>query len=299
MTPFLLKGTLLNEIWGGEYIKNLLGIDEPDTVVSQLLSLCGSRKAESVISSGEFAGLGITEALSANPKKLMGEGEKGNALPFSVRIIDSAERTPIEVSDADRLWFVLDCKQNAELLLGLVKETTSATVSSCLSKGTFTDLCSLVKVKKGDAYLIPSGVPFAAGRGVVIAEIAAAGKSYTLTDYGRVDADGARRTLNTEAQKLIKPKAPTLAEDDTMLFPFGTVKTLGSSLEFTAELLELDGNGGLYDRDNFCVLLVTDGRAIISYPSGNLSIKAGDCVWLPPDTRIILTGKTQLINIHR
>ncbi len=298
ITPLLLKGAVLSEIWGGTSLKEYIATEEE--TISSVYLLKADGKNCSTVKSGEQNGLSLPYAL-----EVLGKGALGKRLadfkkfPFSVTLIDSAERTPLYVSTADRLWYVLDAQRDAELMLGLKKRLTGAEFEKYLAKGELSVMFNLIKVKKGQALFIPAGTPFAAGAGVTLAQVAAVGESYCISDYGRVYEDGHRIPLQTKkAFEALNFKALPTPQDDTVLYPFGTVKTLAAADGFIGELLELDGNAGLYDKNSISALLVTDGKAVISYPSGNLSLKKGDCALLPADLRIILSGRAQIINVH-
>ncbi len=299
MTPFLLKGTLQNEFWGGSRLKELMGLKTELEAISCVTQL--DIGDDIFIASGDRTKALLSETLKSNPLRYLGGNFTGENPPFSVRFIDSSERSPIEVSTSDRLWFILDCEEGAEILAGFTKKLTATMLTTSITKKTLSEICRFIGVKKGESYFIPAGTLYALGRGVSVVEISATGgETHLISDYDRTYPDGTKRNIDINgAVGISKNTHAETPEDDAMLFPFGTVRALGSCKGFTAEILDLDGgNAGLYDKDGFSVLCVTDGRAIISYPSGNLSISTGDCVWLPPDTRIIITGKTQIINIH-
>ena len=85
---------------------------------------------------------------------------------------------------------------------------------------------------------------------------------------------------------------------DVTLYPFGTVRELAKCEYFTTELINLDGNVGIYDNDSFISLLVLDGEVAISYPGGMMRLKKGDSVFIPAGLKIRLTGAAEIIYTH-
>ncbi len=301
MKPLLLKGPILNDIWGGSYLRDNLGIEMQSETASAMLALNAQKSNPCIIRSGELGGLSLYEAINSYGEDILGKASAKKGLPFCVSIIDSAERTPMEVSSGDRLWYILDCAKDAAIISGFSKKMTALELEKQITSNNISSICRFTPVKKGETYFIPAGTVYAAGKNIAFVEIATAKcETYCVNDYSRIYPDGSRKAVDIkQALSLIKQTAiPKVSEDDTTLFPFGTVKTLGCGKGFNAELLELDGNAGLFDRDNFSVVLITQGSAIVSYPSGNLSLKKGELVLLPPAVKIILTGRAQLMNIH-
>ena len=85
---------------------------------------------------------------------------------------------------------------------------------------------------------------------------------------------------------------------DVTLYPFGTVRELAKCDYFTAELINLDGNVGVYDNESFISLLVTEGEVLLSYTGGMMSLKKGDSVFVPATLKVSLIGTAEIIYTH-
>ena len=158
-------------------------------------------------------------------------------------------------------------------------------------------------VKKGDVFFIEAGTMHAIGKGILIAEVQQnSNTTYRVSDYGRLGADGKPRQLHIKqavaVTKTQKPTRPYGDVGDVTLYPFGTVRELAKCDYFTTELINLDGNVGIYDDESFLSLLVIDGEVLLSYTGGMMKLKKGDSVFIPAMLKTRLTGTAEIIYTH-
>lgn len=280
-TPLLLQGQAENEAWGGRRLCDNFGIVCEDT--AQTISAINLFSENVKIKSGEYAGLTLLEAARLTAKTARG---KKAGLPFSVRLVSKRQSTPAVISQGDRLIYIAECDEDCKLLLGFKRTVKPAAIEAAVEKGTLSDMLEAVRLSAGEARFIPAGTPHSLRENCVAVVISAEGAQ--LTQDSPEFAKSAR----------LSPLKEKSLDDETMLFPFGTVKQLLKSKRFTCELLRLNGNAGLCEKDSFSLLTVTDGSAVISYPSGNLSLSRGDCMLLPAGIRIIISGRADILNLH-
>lgn len=82
-------------------------------------------------------------------------------------------------------WYVVDAKENAELIVG-TNGCTKEQFQKAIENNDVENCLNRIKVKKGDAFLIDSGLVHAIGAGLVIAEIQQNSDiTYRVYDYGR------------------------------------------------------------------------------------------------------------------
>ena len=101
-----------------------------------------------------------------------------------------------------------------------------------------------------------------------------------------------------DVMKTRKNNLPYGQGGDMTLYPFGTVRELGHTDIFKADLITMDGNLGLYGEKKAVSLVVVSGEIIMSYASGNMRLKAGDSLLIPPNIKTKLSGKAEVIQIE-
>ncbi|MBO7519802.1 MAG: class I mannose-6-phosphate isomerase [Clostridia bacterium] len=298
-------------------LKNYTGAQAPeisaqaaDYADAQAFLLSGREDSESVVKNGAFSGLGLNEVL---PKICKDRDFSLTGFPLTVKLINTRERLPVKVYPDDEyasshggncgkisLLYIIDCKKDAETVYGLSRNVSPEELKTRVQNGSLSAICKFVNCKKGDVFFIPPGVVFAVGGGISALEISSNSDSeYIISDYGRIGADGKPRPLQInralDVMKTRKNNLPYGQGGDMTLYPFGTVRELGSSDVFKTELITMDGNMGLYDEEKLISLVMLSGELIISYPSGNMSVRAGDSLLIPPKIRTKLSGRGEVI----
>lgn len=291
ISPLLLKSAVLTDDWGSALLCDGFGVtfgeDDKPPIISELISFCGTGKPQSTVRSGEYAGLSLSKAVERMGRPALGERlKKADKFPFSIKIISPGKDLPLTVSKSARLFYIIDCVKDSKAALGFKREIKNNELVSAVKLRTAEQLCRFITVNKGDCITVPPKTVFSLHAGVTAVEISAANNVLTADDSDFL------KTVSTAKAAEIK------TDDETMLFPFGTVKTVSAKDEFVCELLSLDGNAGLFDGKSFSAFIVIDGEAIVSYPSGNISLSRGDCVFLPAGLRIIISGRADILNVH-
>lgn len=271
--------------------------------------LSGRDESESAVKNGEFAGLGLNEALI----KIGGDCFTDIGFPVTVKLISTKERLPVKVYPDDEyallhgapagrisLVYILDCKQGAEMVYGLSRNVSPEELKTRVQNGSLSAICNFVNVQKGDVFFIPPGVVFAIGGGIAALEISNNSESeYIISDYGRLDRNGKPRPLQVNrALDVMKTRKNSLRYGnvgDMTLYPFGTVRELGVCDVFKAELIAMDGNVGFYEDENLISVILVSGEVDMSYASGNMHLKAGDSVLIPKKVKVKLTGKAEVV----
>lgn len=312
--PLLLKAPLKDYLWGGTRLRVEFGFESDADRIAEAWVLSCHKDGASTVRNGEYAGLTLPQVLERWGRQAL--GGRAAALPYFpllIKLIDAKDRLSIQVHPDDtyalknegeygktEMWYVVDCEKDARLIYGFQHEITRSEFARRVRDNTLTDVCNYVPVKKGDVFFIPAGTLHAIGKGILIAEIQQnSNTTYRVSDYGRLGADGKPRALHIDqALAVTKTQPPTEkygAVGEIREYPFGRVRSLASCPMFTAQLLSLNGTAALKTADSFQALLVLDGDAVISYAGGNFRVRRGDCVFVPADYRILLTGCAEVI----
>ncbi len=297
MYPMLLNPVLKNDIWGGTKLISDFGLSTEKATVSQAVMLSGRDNSAITIRNGSLAGQRLMDILPF-----------GKDIAVEIKLIDTADRTSIKTClckdgplfNTDTLLYIADCEPSAEIIYGLYRDISVSEFERAVNLNQISKFCNFIKVKKGDLFIIPSKTVWAIGKGIVALQISpSSAKEYRIYDYGRKGADNTPRKLhlNSIANQICTAKntLPFGNIGEVMLYPFGTVRELFVCEKFGCQLLNIDGMFGAYEKNSFISIIMIDGSATVSYPSGNIHIKKGDSLLIPKDTRIKITGKAQLL----
>lgn len=317
MYPLLLKAPIKDYLWGGTRLKDEFGFETDTQKAAEAWVLSAHKDGASIVKNGELAGLTLPEAVAALGDKALGKkAAEFEYFPILIKLIDAKESLSVQVHPDDEyalknegeygkteMWYIVDAEPDAQLIYGFNREIDRAEFERRIRNNTLTEVCNYVPVKKGDIFFISAGTLHAIGKGILIAEIQQNSNStYRVSDYGRLGADGKPRPLHIDkaiaVTKTVPPTEPYGDVGELTLYPFGLVRTLAECDLFTTELLSLNGNAGMCEKDSFLSLLVLEGESVLSYSGGNMRMKRGDSVFVPAGLRFVLSGKSEIICTH-
>ena len=337
-TPFLLQPASKDYLWGGCRLNDDFGKNINMQPLAETWECSTHPDGPSVVANGNYAGMTLTEVLKNRPA-LLGThplqitGGKAE-LPILVKFIDAKKDLSVQVHPNDEyarihengslgkteMWYVLDARDNAELVYGFNQDVTEDTVRKSIEEGTIEKFLNHVPVHKNDLFFIEAGTVHAIGSGALIAEIQEnSNLTYRLYDYKRVDKNGKERELHIDKAMQVanlrssaEPKQPMRV----LKYKKGRASELLTRCKyFQVErlLLNTEINRNLTDyktdTNSFHALLCTEGCGVIAgakKASSNHSTKEdvhinffkGDCIFIPADSiPLKLHGKAQLLDI--
>lgn len=317
MYPLLLKAPIKDYLWGGTRLIDEFGFKTDKEKAAEAWVLSCHKDGNSIVKNGEHAGKTLQEVLNVWGKEVLGAKAAGfTYFPILIKLIDAKDRLSVQVHPDDEyalahegeygkteMWYVVDCDEGAQLIYGFNQDISQGEFLERINNNNLSPVCNYVPVKKGDVFFIEAGTMHAIGKGILIAEVQQnSNTTYRVSDYGRLGADGKPRQLHIkQAVEVTKTEVPTMPYGnvgDVTLYPFGTVRELAKCDYFTAELINLDGNVGVYDNESFISLLVTEGEVLLSYTGGMMSLKKGDSVFVPATLKVSLIGTAEIIYTH-
>lgn len=317
MYPLLLKAPIKDYLWGGTRLIDEFGFKTDKEKAAEAWVLSCHKDGNSIVKNGEYAYKTLQEVLDAWGKAALGvKAEKFTYFPVLIKLIDAKDRLSVQVHPDDEyalshegeygkteMWYVVDCDEGAQLIYGFNQDISQGEFLERINSNNLSPVCNYVPVKKGDVFFIEAGTMHAIGKGILIAEVQQnSNTTYRVSDYGRLGADGKPRQLHIkqalDVTKTKRPVRPYGNVGDVTLYPFGTVRELARCDYFTAELIKLDGNVGIYDNESFMSLLITEGEALLSYTGGMMSLKKGDSVFVPATLKVSLIGTAEIIYTH-
>ena len=317
MYPLLLKAPIKDYLWGGTRLIDEFGFKTDKEKAAEAWVLSCHKDGNSIVKNGEHAGKTLQEVLDVWGKEVLGAKAAGfTYFPILIKLIYAKDRLSVQVHPDDEyalahegeygkteMWYVVDCDEGAQLIYGFNQDISQGEFLERINNNNLSPVCNYVPVKKGDVFFIEAGTMHAIGKGILIAEVQQnSNTTYRVSDYGRLGADGKPRQLHIkQAVEVTKTEVPTMPYGnvgDVTLYPFGTVRELAKCDYFTAELINLDGNVGVYDNESFISLLVTEGEVLLSYTGGMMSLKKGDSVFVPATLKVSLIGTAEIIYTH-
>lgn len=290
MNPMLLSPAFKDYLWGGTRLKEEFGKKSDLDIVAESWELSTHKDGQSVVASGEFAGMTLGEFVEKNPSVLGENCKKFEFFPILIKFIDAKDNLSIQVHPDDEyalkntggygkteMWYILDCEEGASLYYGFKEEITKEQFKASIEDNTLLDYLNKVEVKKGDVYFIEAGTVHAIGKGIVICEIQQnSNTTYRVYDYDRRDAQGNARELHVEKAlevSVTKPPMEYKQENENLL---------AKCKYFTVEKADVDGEMEFaIDETSFKSVIVTEGDGTLTLGDCEMQIKKGDSIFIP------------------
>ena len=313
MYPLLLSAPLKDYIWGGTKLKDEYGFETDLERVSEAWVLACNKDGDGTVLNGEMKGKPLSEVLKLWGDKAIGErAAKFPYFPLLIKLIDACDRLSLQVHPNDEyamrvegefgkteMWYVVDCEPGAQLIYGLTKKIGKEEFERRIRDNTIEEVCNFVPVKKGDVFFIKAGTLHAIGNGILIAEVQQnSNTTYRVSDYGRLGADGKPRALHIDkAIDVTKTEPPTVPYGqvgEVMNVGNSSIRSLASCPLFTAEALKLKGDYTV-SSDGFVSVVVLSGEINAAWDGGELGLKKGSSLFIPANTRTVLSGEGEAL----
>ncbi len=323
--PFLLKPAGIEMLWGGSRLRDDFSKNIDSEKLAETWECSTHPDGQSIVASGVFKDLTLSEVISKNPEYLGKKLKKLSDLPILVKLIDAQQDLSIQVHPSDEqarklenlpngkmeFWYVLDANKDSKLVYGLNHKLTTKQLSESISDRSIEKYLQKIPVKKGDIFFVNPGTIHAIGAGVLIAEIQQNSNiTYRLYDYDRIDNKGRKRELHIEKAL----KVANLEESSIPKQPMRVLKyQKGCATEllcrckyFQVErlLINTERTRILYKTtstdQSFEIYICINGCGIMLYESNKvLLLFKGDCVFLPANSvNIKIHGCLELLRIY-
>lgn len=313
---FTFRPYLKTVIWGGDKIKNFKGIETNLTDIGESWEISGVPGHESVVATGDDAGLTISSLIEKYKSDLVGEHvyqRYGDLFPLLIKIIDARDRLSIQVHPDDTLaaarhnsagktemWYVIDADDNADIISGLSKEITPDEYRRRVANNSITDVLAHHPSHAGDVFFLPAGRIHAIGAGNLIAEIQQTSDiTYRVYDYDRRGADGQPRQLHVEEAadaidyKVYDDYVTRYDRDADGEVP------LVKCRYFDVEKVAVNGSFELkHDGTSFNILICIGGQCTVTVDTTEtVTISRGDTILIAAAARgIVIDGNATLLS---
>lgn len=297
--PFLLSPVAKSAIWGGTRLRRDWGktADLPNIAETWELSVRDTERC--TVRNGNYEGQTLYKVLKTLGPRAVGAGFTGDRFPLLIKFIDASDRLSVQVHPDDayaaatadglgktEVWHIVEAEEGAQILCGLRDGLTRADFVAAVERGDFLSPLAAHKVKAGETYFIPAGMPHAIGAGILVAEIQQnCDLTYRVYDYDRVGADGAKRPLHVkQALDVVRPF--TAAEVDAIRFARGKGEgVLAACPYFTVRRIEVTVRARFNaDSKSFHSLLVLAGTGTVTANGVEVAFTKGDSIFLPADS---------------
>lgn len=300
MGPLKFKPILKTVVWGGEKIKDFIGINTDLEEIGESWEISGVGGSETPVDGGIHSGKNINQLIKEYKGELLGNKvyeQYGDEFPILIKFIDALGDLSIQVHPDNELaekrhgckgktemWYVIDADEDAYLYCGLSKAITPEEYEERAKNGTITEVLCKHRVKKGDVFFIPAGRIHAICSGCFIAEIQQTSNiTYRIFDYNRPGLDGKPRQLHIEEAKdaidyTVYPEyrihISEVNDAENVLVDCDFFHT--SIWNITRE-----DNIDLSQDDSFIAVICIDGSGSISSDGETVSIRKGENVLIP------------------
>lgn len=321
--PFLIKPIAKNYLWGGRRLNDDFGFGFEGDCLAEAW-VCSTH--EDGLSTVPKYNCTLKEILETNPEWLGTHPLQITngipCLPVLIKLIDAKKDLSVQVHPDDdyaktnenslgktELWYVLDSKDDSELIYGFNRDVDKCIIKKAIYDGDVEKLLNHVPISKGNVFYIEPGIVHAIGSGALVVEIQESSNvTYRLYDYNRLDADGQKRQLHVEkALDVMNVNASDSPRQPMRVLKYrnGCANELLARCKyFQVErmILNTEANRDLVSyqtqSNSFHALLCVDGCGTISYDGFMINFFKGDCIFVPAESVVLkLHGKMQILDV--
>ena len=290
MYPIKFENLYYDKVWGGRDLGSFR-TNLPNGNIGESWDIACHSNGMGVVANGKFKGMTFNELINNYNEEIFGKGIKNGEFPLLVKLINSNENLSVQVHPNDEYarkvedsfgkteaWYVVDAKEGAELIVG-TNGCTKEQFEEAIRNNNVEECLNRIKVKKGDAFLINSGLVHAICSGLVIAEIQQNSDiTYRVYDYGRPREIHVEKSLEVIDFDL---KAERLVED-FKVFTGYKYTALCESKYFIIEKYIINSKVNMSSYINrFSIITCVDGNGLINYKDGTEVVNKGDSLLIP------------------
>ena len=314
--PLQFEPILKERIWGGKQLNTLLNKPITSEITGESWELSAVEGAVSVVSSGAFKGISLTEIIEKFPEELLGTAvykRFGKQFPLLFKYLDAREDLSIQVHPNDELarkrhhsfgktemWYVVQADPKARIIVGFKEPSSPEAYLKSLHDHSILSLLDSKQAQVGDVFFLETGTVHAIGAGLVVAEIQQTSDiTYRIYDFDRKDANGNTRELHVD----LALEAINYGKTDTQK-TYAKIPNQSNEVVdcpyFTTNFIPLDGNFKTQKNgDSFTVYMCTDGDFELRCGAEKFQYQKGDTVLVPASVRDFeLQGQASVLEIY-
>lgn len=281
-----------HNIWGGTRLNREFGYPIEGDDIGECWGISAHPNGDGTVASGAYQGMKLSELWEKHPELFGNTGM--DRFPLLIKIIDAKDDLSIQVHPDDayakvhengslgktECWFILDCKENATLVVGHNAKTKEE-LEQMIHEGKWKEFIREIPIKPGDFIQIDPGTVHAIKGGTLLLETQQSSDiTYRVYDYDR-KWNGKLRELHVK-QSLDVIKTPFQPAKDQR----SITHTEGADLEhletcpyYTVEKYDIHGTWDHVFEAGFVNASVIEGEGSIN----GRKIKKGDHFIIPAD----------------
>ena len=315
MQPLFLEPVFVDKIWGGTKLKDSFNYEIPTNTIGECWGISAHPNGDCKIINGEFKGKTLSYIWN-NAKDLF-DNTPGEKFPLLTKILDANDNLSVQVHPDDsyastnengelgktECWYVLDCDDGAELIMGH-NANSKEELKNMINNKKWNELFKKVKIKKGDFFYVPSGTIHALGKGSLILETQQnSDTTYRVYDFDRTDINGNTRELHID-KSIDVSQAPYIENNSNFsIFENDSYKctTFISNNFFSVYKLDIFNEANFSHNLPFSLYTVINGYGTLKCDFDNniYSLKKGDHFVMPCNiNQFELSGELELICSH-
>lgn len=293
-------------IWGGNKLRTEFGYEIPGDDTGECWAVSAHPNGECVVKEGIYAGEKLSSLWKDHPE-LFGNVDS-DRFPLLVKIIDAKADLSIQVHPNDEYakknengsfgkmecWYILDCDENATLVVGHNAKTKEE-LESMIREGKWNDFIREIPIKKGDFIQIDPGTVHAIKGGTMILETQQNSDiTYRVYDYDRL-SNGKPRELHVDKSIdviTVPAKDPGDSVCSTETLPDNKMNLLKECEYYRVWKLRVTENMTITQEYPFLIMSVLEGDGLVN---GQM-VKKGDHFILPAGYgEVTLQGNMEMI----
>ena len=288
--PFKFNHIYINKIWGSRDF-SLFRNDLPEGKIGETWDIACHEEGTSVVTNGQYAGKTLQEMIYTFGHDLLGSRIAPENFPFMIRLVTPREKLSIQVHPNDEYarskgmaagkteaWYVMETFEEPFLYLG-TKACTEEEFRKSIKTGKTERYMKRYEAKKGDVYLIPSGLVHAMGSDLIMVEIGQnSNTTYRIFDYGRGRQVDVEDALNVADLNMRGRRSPGISVNYG-----GYRRTIYFLHEaFAWECYEISSHmKSCTDKGRFHAYTCVEGCGMLKYGNKCEYIQCGESVLMP------------------
>ena len=292
-------------IWGGTKLRDVFDYEIPSDTTGECWAISGHANGMSRVAGGRFDGKTLGELWKEEPE-IFGN-YPGSQVPLLIKIIDAKDDLSIQVHPDDayakvhengslgktECWFILDCKENATLVVGHNAKSREE-LEQMIQEGKWKEFIREIPIKPGDFIQIDPGTVHAIKGGTLLLETQQSSDiTYRVYDYDRLSNGKPRQLHITQSIDVIT--VPAKSAENSVVHTEkkdDAIQQLICCPYYTVYRIDVEHRVETWQDKPFVLMSVVEGEGTLN----GTPLKKGDHLILPDGYgKVELQGRMQII----